>query len=62
MEITVDNLVALYKREIPTEPDNFRLQTMFDDYVSNFTPENPESGISDEELRECAHNFIEYDL
>lgn len=58
MEITVENLVALYKREIQTEPDNYILQTRFDDYVSNYA----ESEITDEVLRECAHNFIEYDL
>lgn len=61
-KITIEELVALYKREAEPTPSNYTLQTRFDDYVANYTPQNPEKGILDEEIRECAYNFIEYDI
>ena len=63
-KLTVQNLVAIYKREnSKLETKFFRTQTRFDDYVSSFCKEGgyKENELTDDQLAECAFNFLEYD-
>lgn len=62
--LTVDALVTIYKRENQDlETEFFRTQTTFDDYVASFCKEGgyKESELTEDQIRECAYNFIEYE-
>lgn len=55
-------LLSLYKREIDNS-EYYNTQSQFDVYVQEFCNNSgiEESKISDEQLNECAYNFIEHD-
>jgi hypothetical protein len=63
-KLTVKGLVNVYKRQnAELETRYFRTQTKFDDYVDSFCKQGGYKleELSDEQLRECAYNFLEYD-
>ena len=55
-------LISLYKREIDNS-EHYNTQNQFDVYVQEFcnNAEIEEDNITEEQLKECAYNFIEYD-
>ena len=62
LESAQELLVSLYKREIDNS-EYYQTQNQFDIYVQEFckNSEIEESELTDEQLNECAYNFIEYD-
>lgn len=62
--LTTEDLVSIYKRENSAlENEFFRTQTRFDDYVADycFQGNKSEENLTDDELLECAYNFLTYD-
>ncbi len=62
LEKAQELLISLYKREIDNS-EHYQAQNQFDVYVQEFcrNSELEVSDLTDEQLNECAYNFIEHD-
>ena len=62
LESAQELLISLYKREIDNS-EYYQTQNQFDVYVQEFCENSgiDESELTDEQLSECAYNFVEYD-
>jgi len=63
IKLTARDLVSIYKtQKSELEVEHYRIQTMFDYYVYSFCEERGFVywKLTQDQLTECAYNFIEY--
>ena len=59
--MSIKKIISLYKREAEVDGKNYQTQTFFDAYVADFCEcgGHKEEDVSDETLKELAHQFLE---